>query len=147
MAGITVSVESLLNSATFDDYLVDDSITVSALKNIIAAATGVNVTWFELTFNSAQLVTTNTLVFYQIVDNSVLHTANKISRLSTKQDRQLAKLTLSQIRRQAGGDTSAQYYRSDNIFDVDALPSKYVGDVVTDNPGALAISRPWIGTA
>lgn len=68
---------------------------------------------------------------------------NGISTLPTKQDRQIAKLNLAQARRQAGGDISAPYYRSYNVYDIARLPTRYVGNEVIDNAGELLPSRPW----
>lgn len=71
--------------------------------------------------------------------------ANGISTLSTKELRQIAKLNLAQTKRQAGGDTSAPAYRPLNIYDINLLPTKYVGNTVVDNPnpGGLQPGRPW----
>lgn len=69
--------------------------------------------------------------------------SNGISTLPTKQDRQIAKLNLAQARRQAGGDISAPYYRSYNVYDIARLPTRYVGNEVIDNAGELLPTRPW----
>jgi len=75
--------------------------------------------------------------------------ANGISTLATKQARQLAKLNLAQTRRQAGGDTTANYYRENNTYDIDALPTKYSNNSIVNNPntGGLVQGRPWINIA
>ncbi len=67
--------------------------------------------------------------------------ANGISTLPTKEARQLAKLNLAQSKRQLAG---TQGYRQQNVYDVNALPTKYQGNDVVDNPGSLQDSRPWI---
>lgn len=63
----------------------------------------------------------------------------------TKEVKQIRKLTIAQLKRQADGDTTKPYYRSGNVFDRDLLPTKYSGDNVVDNanPGGLAANRPW----
>jgi len=50
------------------------------------------------------------------------------------------------LKKQAGGDTTKPYYRSLNTYDVTILPTRYVGDTVTDNTGDggnLTQGRPW----
>lgn len=74
---------------------------------------------------------------------------NGISTLPTKEARQKAKLDLAQTKRQAGGDTTKPYYRVNNTYNIDALPTKYSGNTVVDNPntGGLLQARPWINVA
>jgi len=56
---------------------------------------------------------------------------------------------LAQTRRQAGGDTTANYYRENNTYDIDALPTKYSNNSIVNNPntGGLVQGRPWINIA
>ena len=63
--------------------------------------------------------------------------ANNISTLATKQQRQVAKLDLASTDRAATGRPST--------YDLNLLPTKYVGDTVVDNPnpGGLQPGRPW----
>ena len=70
---------------------------------------------------------------------------NQISTLATKELRQKAKLDLAQVKRQAGGDTSAPAYRPLNVYDITLLPTQYSGNAVVDNPnlGGLQQGRPW----
>ena len=64
--------------------------------------------------------------------------------LSDKAARQLAKLELAQLRRQAGGDTSATFYTSRNIYDIDLLADKYTSPTSTvGTTSTLVIGRPW----
>jgi hypothetical protein len=67
--------------------------------------------------------------------------ANGISRLSTKQARQEAKLALAATKRAAD---PSRYPRA--TPDVNLLPTKYNGNDVVDNPnvGGLQPGRPWI---
>ena len=75
--------------------------------------------------------------------------ANGISELATKQLKQEAKLGIAQTRRQASGDTTAPYYRENNTYDIDNLPTKYSGNTLVNNPntGGLLQGRPWINVA
>jgi hypothetical protein len=70
--------------------------------------------------------------------------ANGISTLPTKEDRQLAKLNLAQIKRKADGDTEATAYRPLNTANVSLLPTHYVGNDVVDNDAPLQLGRPWV---
>lgn len=138
MSSITITVQSLLNAAQFDEYTVDDGITVATLKSTIDSATGVDSTWYNVNFNEEVLVNTNTLVSYDIIDESVLGTGNVIARLPTLQDRQLAKLDLAALDRTAAGNPF-------DVYDITELPAQYIGDVSTPNPhpDGLLEGRPW----
>jgi hypothetical protein len=70
--------------------------------------------------------------------------ANGISNLSTKQAKQKAKLDLAQAKRQGKTvatngtitgsiDATKNYFRSANIYDLNLLPTKYVGNVSYNN--------------
>lgn len=138
MASITISVQSLLNSAQYDSYTLDDTSLVDELKDTIQTDTSVDITWFNLVFNN-QVLDNESLAYYNIVDGSVLRSANIIARLPTLQDRQLAKLNLSHLERQELANTRPNY-------DITELPTQYVGNVVVDNPNpdGLLEGRPWI---
>lgn len=81
---------------------------------------------------------------------------NGIAWLSTKEDRQQAKLDIAQAKRQgkivaddgtiSGSiDPSKQYYRANNIYDITELPTQYSGNDILDNPNpsGLLPARPW----
>jgi hypothetical protein len=145
MATITITVQSLLNAATFDSYTIADTSTVSTLKTTIESATSVDADWFDLFLNDEFLATGNTLASYGVVDGTVLRSGNKIANLTTREDRQVAKLALAELRRKAGGNVSAAYYRPLNTANVDLLPTKWSGNTLVDNPnpsGAIP-GRPW----
>jgi hypothetical protein len=82
--------------------------------------------------------------------------ANGISTLSTKQARQVAKLNIAQAKRQGktvakdgtisgSVDSTKNYYRYWNTYDITALPTQYSGNSIVDNPnvGGLVPNRPW----
>lgn len=71
--------------------------------------------------------------------------ANEISTLPTKEARQIAKLELAQTKRQQIG---TQGYRENRYYDLDLLPTKYVGNDVVNNTnvGGLQQGRPWKST-
>jgi hypothetical protein len=86
--------------------------------------------------------------------------ANGISTLANKQLRQVAKLDLAQAKRKGQGitegggtwstdgvdDDTANYYRSNNTYDLTALPTNYATNAVNDiaNPDGLLPKRPWV---
>ena len=85
--------------------------------------------------------------------------ANGISDLSTKELKQAAKLDIAQAKREgrvvadngsiSGSiDSSKNYYRERNQYDLTQLPTQYDGDDFIDNPntGGLVEGRPWIAT-
>lgn len=85
--------------------------------------------------------------------------ANGISTLSTKEARQKAKLDLASKKRQgytlditgaivSGPDISQPFFRSNDFYDITALPTQYSGNNIIDNPnvGGLILGRPWTGT-
>lgn len=138
MASITITVQSLLNAAQFDEYTVDDTITVATLKSTIDTATDIDSSWYNINFNEEVLEDANTLASYNIVEGSILGTGNIIARLPTLQDRQLAKLDLASLDRTAEGNPR-------DVYDITELPSQYIGNVSTPNPhpGGLIEGRPW----
>jgi hypothetical protein len=139
MATINITVQSLLNAAQFDPYTVSDGITVATLKADIDAATGIDSTWYNLSFNSQVLSDGSTLSSYSIINNSIIGIGNVIGRLPTLEDRQLAKLQLSHLERVELANT-----RPD--FDIAELPSYYDGNTSVPNPhpDGLIEGRPWI---
>ena len=80
--------------------------------------------------------------------------ANGISHLTTRQQRQEAKLAIAEAKRQgktiardgtiSGSlDSSKPYYRDNNVLDIDLLAAKYVGDTAVDDGAPLEPHRPW----
>lgn len=83
--------------------------------------------------------------------------ANGISNLSTKQAKQVAKLNLAQNKRQgytlnddgsiaSGPDNTANFYRTNNTYDITELPESYSGNTAVNNGNGanLIQGRPWI---
>lgn len=99
------------------------------------------------------------LIFYFTIlhINMLTMSANGISDLSTKELKQVAKLDIAQAKREgrvvaddgsiSGSiDSSKNYYRERNQYDLTQLPTQYSGNDLTDNPniGGLVEGRPWI---
>ena len=138
----TVTVQSLLNAATYDSYTVTVATnTVNDLKAQIVAADSVDATWFDLVLNEQVLTGTDTLSAAGVADGDRLRTANKIDRLATKELRQKSKLDLAAVKRAADGDARATY-------DITLLPTQYNDNSIINNPnaGGLFVGRPWIET-
>lgn len=83
--------------------------------------------------------------------------ANGISYLSTKEAKQVAKLDIAEAKREGrvvaddgsvsgSVDSSKNYYRARNQYDITQLPTQYSGNDLTDNPniGGLVEGRPWV---
>ncbi len=141
MANITITVQSLLNAAQYDSYTIDNGQTINQLKTVIQTATGVETSWYDIVKNEEILSGTSTLSSLGIVSGTQLRTHNKISRLATLQDRQVAKLELAQLERL---ELSNPY----PYYDIDELPTQYDGNDIVDNPNpdGLIEGRPWIDT-
>lgn len=139
MASITITVQSLLDSALYDSYTVDDTDTIGTLKTTIQTDTGVDPNWYVLVFDNNVLDDANTFASYSIIDGSSLRSGNVIGYLPTLQDRQLAKLDLATLDR---------IYESNpyTTYDINLLPSQYIGNVSTPNPhpDGLIQGRPWV---
>lgn len=138
MASITIGVQSLLNAAQYDSYTIDNGQTVGALKTAIQAATGVDPSWYVLSYDDTVLSDSNTLASYGITTGSQLRSGNVIAYLTTLQDRQVAKLDLASLDRTADGNPY-------NVYDITELPSQYIGNVSVPNPHPTGLlqGRPW----
>lgn len=138
MASITITVQSLLNTAVYDSYTIDNGQTINQLKTAINSAKGFSSTWYDIVVDQHIAAGGATLASLGVVNGSILRTHNKISRLATRQLRQEAKLELAELDRIASGETRTTYTIND-------LPTKYSGDTVVNNPntGGLVLGRPW----
>ena len=138
MANITITVQSLINTAVYDSYTIDNAQTIDQLKTAIQSAKSVDPTWFDVVLSTNEIATgSSTLASLGIVSGTVLRTHNKISRLATREDRQDAKLALAALDRADSGRPST--------LDITQLPTQYSGDTVVDNAnsGGLLLGRPW----
>jgi len=134
----TVTVQSLLNAATYDSYTVSLSDTVADLKTQIVTADSVDAAWFDLFYNNTVLSESSTLADAGVVDGASIRTHNKIAKLSTRQARQEAKLALAALDRAAYGSRPS-------TLDINKLPNPYNGNDTDPDDGAssLVTGRPW----
>jgi ABC-type transporter Mla subunit MlaD len=137
MANITITVQSLLNTAVYDSYTIDNGQTVAQLKTAVNLAQGFDSTWYDLV-NGNVLTESSTLASLGIVSGTALRTHNKIGRLSTRQARQEAKLALAGLDRVESGETRT-------TLTINDLPTKYSGNTLVNNAnsGGLVLGRPW----
>ena len=137
MANITITVQSLINTATYNSYTIDNAQTVDQLKTAINTARSYNSTWYDIVLNESVASGSATLASLGIVSGTVLRTHNKIGRLSTRQARQEAKLALAGLDRTTSSKT--------HTLTINNLPTKYSGNTLVDNAntGGLVLGRPW----
>ena len=137
MANITITVQSLLNTAVYDSYTIDNGQTVAQLKTAINTARSFNNTWYDLV-NGNVLTESSTLSSLGIVSGTRLTSHNKISRLATKEAKQAAKLALATLDRISSS-------KPRTTLDTTELPTVYSGNTIVDNAntGGLIIGRPW----
>jgi len=80
--------------------------------------------------------------------------ANGISKLSTKQLRQAAKLDIAEKKRRGytlnadgtvstGPNVAAPFFRDNNSYDLTLLPTQFTNNAVYDNAAPLIQARPW----
>jgi len=141
MANITITVQSLLNTAVYNSYTIDNGQTVAQLKTAINTARGFNSTWYDISKAETILTESATLASLSIITGTALRTHNKIGRLASREIRQKAKLDLAALDRAASSKPRATY-------DLTSLPTQFAGNSIVDNPnvGGLVTGRPWIET-
>jgi len=137
MANITITVQSLLSTAKYDSYTIDNAQTVAQLKTAVNTARSFNSTWYDLSTAETILSESATLASLGIVTGTALRTHNKIARLASRQNRQDAKLALATLDRTASSKTYT--------LTINNLPTKYSGNTLVDNTntGGLVQGRPW----
>jgi len=147
MPSIAITVQSFLNSATTLSITIDNASTIADLKTAVNTVEGTPTAVMDLFFNGSQLSNGTVISAAGIVAGSHVNTSNNISDSTswTKQERQSYKLLLAEQRRQAGGNTSATFYRSYNNLDLNLLPNPYNGNSPDPDDGASTLSdgRPW----
>jgi hypothetical protein len=141
MANITITVQSLINTAVYDSYTIDNGQTVNQLKTAINSARGYDSIWYDLSKNETVLSESATLASLGIVAGTALRTHNKIGHLASKELKQKAKLDLAALDRAASSEPRA-------TLDLTTLPTQFAGNAIVDNPniGGLVTGRPWIET-
>lgn len=125
--------------------------TIGDLIVAIAADEGLPTDYYSFSINGNTSINDSELDdSTTTIDDSEI-TAESLIVCSPRQDgdktrRQIQKLEIAQVKKQAFGDTNASYYRSLNTYDIDLLPTKYDGnyDLIDNaNTGGLVAGRPW----
>jgi hypothetical protein len=143
-----IYVQSFLNSATKLTISVNTTTTFAELADLVWAAEGTTSTIQQFYINNTEVDTSATMSVYAVTSGTYIGSSNTISELASKVDRQVAKLNLAQLRRQSAGNTTTNYYRVYNIFDVDLLADKYISNTATvGTTSTLVIHRPWLAEA
>ena len=145
---MAILVQSFLNSATRLSTTATTATTVAQLKTLVNAIEGVTTSTMQFYIVNPSTTSTalvsGTLGSYGITTATTIYSSNTISTATNKADRQLAKLELAQLRRQAGGNSSATFYRSFNVYNVDLLADKYTSNTSTvGTTSTLVTHRPW----
>jgi hypothetical protein len=147
---MAILVQSFLNSATKLSIAATTATTVTQLKTLVNTAEGVSTAVMQFYIinpvtTTATVLVSGSLGSYGITTATTIYSSNTISSTATtKVDRQLAKLELAQLRRQAGGNTTTNYYRLYNVYDVDLLADKYTSNTSTvGTTSTLVTHRPW----
>ena len=139
-----IYVQSFLNSATKLTISVNTTTTFAQLANLVWAAEGTTSTIQQFYINNIEVDSSSTMATYTVTTGTYIGSSNVIASLTSKADRQLAKLELAQLRRQAGGNTTTNYYRTYNVYDVDLLADKYTSNTTTvGTTSTLVVHRPW----
>ena len=145
---MAILVQSFLNSATKLSTTATTATTVAELKTLVNAIEGVSTSVMEFYIinpsTTSTVLVSGTLGSYGVTTATTIYSSNTISTATNKVDRQLAKLELAQLRRQAGGNTGTTYYREYNVYDVDLLADKYTSNTSTvGTTSTLVVHRPW----
>jgi hypothetical protein len=147
---MAILVQSFLNSATKLSIAATTATTVAQLKTLVNTAEGVSTAVMQFYIinpvtTTATVLVSGSLGSYGITTATTIYSSNTISSTATtKVDRQLAKLELAQLRRQAGGNTTTNYYRLYNVYDEDLLADKYTSNTSTvGTTSTLVTHRPW----
>lgn len=148
MATITVKYIGLIG--TRDQVSISDTVTIDDLITAIAADEGLPTVYYSVSVLGNPAVndvvygdSSTTLADLGFVNNTVVMCTT--NQYGTKQERQIQKLEIAQLKRQAGGDTTKIYYRTLNTYDVNELPNPYNGNDSAPDDGAstLVQGRPW----
>ena len=138
----------------------DDTTTIDDLITAIATVEGIDTNYYQIskitdpsnTLSSVYGDSTASVASLGIQDgDTILCTTNQVG---TKQERQIQKLEIAQLKRQGtfrdtgtyANPSDTPYYRTLNTYDKDLLPNPYnnnSADPDDGDPGPLDDGRPW----
>lgn len=147
MANIAIKYKGLTGLLT--DLTIDNGQTMAQLRTAIIADEGLDSAYYgRVSIHKNGLVkdstddASTTLVNAGIIAGDIITVASDRNQ-ATRQKSQEMTLDIAQAKRSAVGQP---YSRTLNTYDVTILPTRYVGDTVTDNTGDsgnLTQGRPW----
>ena len=147
MANIDIKYKGL--TGLLHDLTIDDGQTMAQLRTAIIADEGLDSAYYgrvSIHKNGTVVDSTDssstTLVLAGIVADDIITVASDRNQ-ATRQKSQEMTLDIAQAKRSIAGQP---YTRALDTYDVTILPTRYVGDTVTDNTGDggnLAQGRPW----
>ena len=150
MANINIKYKGL--TGLLNDLTIDNGQTMAQLRTAIISDEGLQSYYYgRVSIHKNGLVkdstdnAATTLADAGIVGGDVI-TVSADRNQTTRERSQLMTLDIAALKKTAGGDASKPYYRALNTHDRTKLPTRYVGDTVTDNTGDsgnLTASRPW----
>lgn len=131
-------VQSYLQGADTVNLTVNSTDTISSVKVQMYTAEGFSPAYMEMYYNGTLMANANTLASYGITSNDqYIKTSNNIATLTTREQRQVAKLQLAELQRTA--------WNRRHTLTINDLPTKYSGNTVVNNAnaGGLIVGRPW----
>ena len=147
MANIDIKYKGL--TGLLNDLTIDDGQTMTQLRTAIIADEGLDSAYYgrvSIHKNGTVVDSTDssstTLVNAGIVADDIITVASDRNQ-ATRQKSQEMTLDIAQAKRSIAGQP---YTRALDTYDVTTLPTRYVGDTVTDNTGDggnLTQGRPW----
>ena len=147
MANIAIKYKGL--TGLLNDLTIDNGQTMAQLRTAIIADEGLDSAYYgrvSIHKNGTVVDSTDssstTLVNAGIVADDIITVASDRNQ-ATRQKSQEMTLDIAQAKRSIAGQP---YTRALDTYDVTTLPTRYVGNTVTDNTGDggnLAQGRPW----
>ena len=147
MANIAIKYKGL--TGLLNDLTIDNGQTMAQLRTAIISDEGLDSAYYgrvSIHKNGTVVDSTDssstTLVNAGIVADDIITVASDRNQ-ATRQKSQEMTLDIAQAKRSIAGQP---YTRALDTYDVTTLPTRYVGNTVTDNTGDggnLAQGRPW----
>ena len=147
MANINIKYKGL--TGLLNDLTIDNGQTMAQLRTAIIADEGLDSAYYgrvSIHKNGTVVDSTDssstTLVNAGIVADDIITVASDRNQASRQKSQEMT-LDIAQAKRSIAGQP---YTRALDTYDVTTLPTRYVGDTVTDNTGDggnLTQGRPW----
>ena len=147
MANIAIKYKGLTGILT--DLTIDNGQTMAQLRTAIITDEGLDSAYYgRVSIHKNGTVTdstdsaSTTLVNAGIIAGDIITVASDRNQASRQKSQEMT-LDIAQAKRSVVGQP---YSRTLNTYDVTILPTRYVGDTVTDNTGDggdLTQGRPW----